>query len=99
MLPGKLLLSTHDALVHLDPLTGNTVASELWGFPGGGGNLLLTENNLAVTYAGGFLVYNTLEAERESLVSTATHFMLKTYKHHGFLMETQDEYQRLKISP
>lgn len=33
------------------------------------------------------------------VVSTATHFMLKTYKHRGFVMETQDEYQRLKISP
>jgi DNA-binding Lrp family transcriptional regulator len=35
----------------------------------------------------------------EGVVSTATHFMLKTYKHHGFLMESQDEYERLKISP
>ena len=33
------------------------------------------------------------------VVSTATHFMLKTYKHRGFVMETQDEYQRLKVSP
>lgn len=30
---------------------------------------------------------------------TATHFMLKTYKHHGVLMEGQDEYERLKVSP
>ncbi len=30
---------------------------------------------------------------------TATHFMLKTYKHHGVLMESQDKYERLKISP
>lgn len=30
---------------------------------------------------------------------TATHFMLKTYKHHGVLMESQDEYERLKVSP
>lgn len=35
----------------------------------------------------------------EGVVSTATHFMLKTYKHHGFLMESHDEYERLKISP
>ncbi len=33
------------------------------------------------------------------VVSTSTHFMLKTYKHHGFLMESQDEYERLKVSP
>ncbi len=30
---------------------------------------------------------------------TATHFMLKTYKHHGVLMESQESYERLKVSP
>ena len=35
----------------------------------------------------------------DGVVSTATHFMLKTYKHHGFIMETQDEYERLKVTP
>lgn len=30
---------------------------------------------------------------------TATHFMLKTYKHHGVLMEVQDEHERLKVTP
>jgi DNA-binding Lrp family transcriptional regulator len=35
----------------------------------------------------------------EGVTATATHFMLKTYKHHGFMMEQQDEYERLKISP
>ena len=30
---------------------------------------------------------------------TATHFMLKTYKHRGVLMEKEDEYERLKVSP
>lgn len=33
------------------------------------------------------------------VTATATSFMLKTYKHHGVLMETEDEYERLKISP
>ena len=33
------------------------------------------------------------------VVSTATHFMLKTYKHRGVLMEQEDEYERLKVSP
>lgn len=33
------------------------------------------------------------------VVSTATHFMLKTYKDHGVLMETQTENERLKVSP
>ena len=35
----------------------------------------------------------------QGVVSTSTHFMLKTYKHHGFLMEHQDEYERLKVTP
>lgn len=35
----------------------------------------------------------------EGVTATATHFMLKTYKHHGVLMETEDEYERLKVSP
>ncbi len=33
------------------------------------------------------------------VISTSTHFMLKTYKDHGVLMETEDEYERLKVSP
>lgn len=35
----------------------------------------------------------------KGVVSTATHFMLKTYKHHGVLMEKHDEHERLKVSP
>lgn len=33
------------------------------------------------------------------VLSTSTHFMLKTYKDHGVLMESQGEYERLKVSP
>ena len=35
----------------------------------------------------------------KGVVSTATHFMLKTYKRHGVLMEKHDEHERLKVSP
>jgi DNA-binding Lrp family transcriptional regulator len=35
----------------------------------------------------------------EGVVSTATHFMLKTYKEHGILMEEKDSNERLKVSP
>ena len=35
----------------------------------------------------------------DGVVSTSTHFMLKTYKHHGVMMEHEDEYQRLKVTP
>ncbi len=38
-------------------------------------------------------------ASMEGVTSTATHFMLKTYKRHGVLMENQDDYERLKVSP
>jgi len=38
-------------------------------------------------------------ASIDGITATATHFMLKTYKHHGVLMEGQDEYERLKVSP
>lgn len=35
----------------------------------------------------------------EGVTGTATHFMLKTYKDHGFMMEKGEEYERLKVSP
>ncbi len=35
----------------------------------------------------------------EGVTSTATHFMLKTYKHNGILMETSDGDERLQVSP
>ena len=35
----------------------------------------------------------------QGVTATATSFMLKTYKNHGFLMESPDEYERLKVSP
>jgi DNA-binding Lrp family transcriptional regulator len=35
----------------------------------------------------------------EGILSTATHFMLKTYKNNGVLMEAEKPYERLKVSP
>lgn len=35
----------------------------------------------------------------KGVVSTATHFMLKTYKDHGVLMARPEETERLKVSP
>jgi DNA-binding Lrp family transcriptional regulator len=35
----------------------------------------------------------------QGIVSVATHFMLKTYKHNGVLMETEKTDERLKITP
>jgi DNA-binding Lrp family transcriptional regulator len=38
-------------------------------------------------------------ATLEGVSSTATHFMLKTYKEQGVLMEGGEEFERLKVSP
>ena len=38
-------------------------------------------------------------ATLEGVISTSTHFMLKTYKHHGVLMEGENEDERLQVSP
>jgi DNA-binding Lrp family transcriptional regulator len=38
-------------------------------------------------------------ATLQGVTSTATHFMLKTYKRNGVLMETTDEDERLQVSP
>ncbi len=35
----------------------------------------------------------------DHVLSTSTHFMLKTYKEQGFLMESHDDHQRLQVSP
>lgn len=35
----------------------------------------------------------------EGVISTATHFMLKTYKDQGVLMQLHDENERLQVSP
>lgn len=56
-----------------------------------------------------FVVGNTLQevalfvSEKLSTIpgvtGTATHFMLKTYKHRGVLMHQEDAHERLKVSP
>jgi DNA-binding Lrp family transcriptional regulator len=35
----------------------------------------------------------------QGILSTSTHFMLKTYKHHAVLMETSGDDERLQITP
>ncbi len=35
----------------------------------------------------------------KGVISTATHFMLKTYKANGVLMESHEVHERLKVSP
>ena len=38
-------------------------------------------------------------ATMQGVVSTSTHFMLKTYKKHGVLMHVTEEHERLQVSP
>lgn len=38
-------------------------------------------------------------APLEGVISTTSHFMLKTYKNNGVLMETREEYEKLKVTP
>ncbi len=38
-------------------------------------------------------------ATMEGVISTATHFQLKTYKERGFLMEKREQNERLSVSP
>ncbi len=38
-------------------------------------------------------------ATLDGVISTSTHFMLKTYKHHSVLMESEGENERLQVSP
>ncbi|MBN2684850.1 MAG: Lrp/AsnC family transcriptional regulator [Pontiellaceae bacterium] len=38
-------------------------------------------------------------ATMSGVTSTATHFMMKTYKQNGILMQTRDDNERLKVSP
>ncbi len=38
-------------------------------------------------------------ATLEGVLSTSTHFMLKTYKHHGILMAEEGSDDRLQVSP
>lgn len=38
-------------------------------------------------------------APLDGVTSTCSHFMLKTYKHRGILMDPREDYERLKISP
>jgi len=38
-------------------------------------------------------------ATMKNVTSTATHFMMKTYKHNGIIMHTGEGNERLKVSP
>lgn len=63
----------------------------------GGFDLLLFVEGRTLQDVGAFVSERL--ATIDGVTSTSTHFMLKTYKRHGVLMESNDEYERLKVSP
>ena len=40
-----------------------------------------------------------MSASLDGVISTATHFRLKTYKENGFLFERESQPERLSVSP
>jgi len=67
LVPGRILVSSRDALVQLDPSTGRTLARHLWDFPGAGGNLVLLDGRVAVIHPGGFILYETFDVSRQRI--------------------------------
>lgn len=60
-------------------------------------DLLLFIKGRTMREAAGFVSEKL--ATMPGVTSTATHFMMKTYKHHGILMQTGESNDRLKVSP
>lgn len=60
-------------------------------------DLLLFIKGRTIHEAAGFVSEKL--ATMPGVTSTATHFMMKTYKQNGILMQTRDGNERLKVSP
>jgi len=63
----------------------------------GGFDLLLFVKGRSLQEVAGFV--SAKLAPLDGVRSTATHFTLKTYKHHGVMMEKEERDERLQISP
>ena len=63
----------------------------------GGFDLLLFIKGRTMHEAFGFVSEKL--ATMQGVTSTATHFMMKTYKQNGILMHTGEDNERLKVSP
>lgn len=63
----------------------------------GGYDLLVFVQGTSLNEVAGFV--NERLATLEGVLSTSTHFTLKTYKDQGVLMKTEELHERLKISP
>ena len=81
------------------------IAQRIGGFPqvvsmflmSGGYDLLLFVTGRNLQEVAGFV--SGILAPIDGVLSTATHFMLKTYKDHGVLMTGEENDQRLTICP
>lgn len=63
----------------------------------GGYDLLVFVKGPSLKEVAGFV--NERLATMDGVLSTSTHFTLKTYKDQGILMETESDHERLKVSP
>ncbi len=63
----------------------------------GGYDLLVFVKGRTLQEVAGFV--NERLATLDGVLSTSTHFTLKTYKDQGILMEPESEHERLKITP
>jgi len=63
----------------------------------GGYDLLVFVKGSSLKEVAGFV--NERLATLDGVLSTSTHFTLKTYKDQGILMETESDHERLKVSP
>jgi len=63
----------------------------------GGYDLLVFVKGRSLKEVAGFV--NERLATLDGVLSTSTHFTLKTYKDQGILMETESDHERLKVSP
>ena len=63
----------------------------------GGYDLLVFVKGSSLKEVAGFV--NERLATLDGVLSTSTHFTLKTYKDQGILMETESDHERLKVRP
>jgi DNA-binding Lrp family transcriptional regulator len=82
---------------HIASLIGRFAEVESLFLMSGGYDLLVFVKGCSLRHVAGFV--NERLATIDGVLSTSTHFMLKTYKDQGVLMQPEQEHERLKVSP
>jgi len=83
----------------------NHVANRISRFPEVESAFLMSGSSDLLLFVNGRNLHDVATFVSEKLATipgvsgTSTAFMMKTYKQNGVMMETQDEYERLKVSP